>query len=114
GLSDLEPATLLVDESASIELHGRTVQLVGVDPRVYRERRAQPWRLADPDADLRILLCHFPHVLDTLPPGAFQLVLAGHMHDGQISLPLPSGKLRLANPRARYTSGLYQRGGTWM
>jgi predicted MPP superfamily phosphohydrolase len=114
GLTELAPATLLVDESASVDVHGRKVQLVGVDPRAYRERRAQPWRLVDPDADVRILLCHFPSVLDKLPPGAFQLVLAGHMHDGQISLPLPTGKLRLANPRARYTSGLYQRAGTWM
>jgi predicted MPP superfamily phosphohydrolase len=114
GLSDLAPAVLLVDEAASVEIRGRTVQLVGVDPRSYRRRRAEPWRLADPDADLRILLCHFPNVLDTLPPGAFQLVLAGHMHDGQISLPLPRGKLRLANPRARYSTGLYERAGTRM
>jgi predicted MPP superfamily phosphohydrolase len=105
---------LLVDESATVDVHGCTVQLVGVDPRAYRSRRSEPWRLADPDAELRILLCHFPHVLDTLPPGAFQLVLAGHMHDGQISVPLPRGKLRLANPRARYSTGLYERGGTWM
>jgi predicted MPP superfamily phosphohydrolase len=114
GLSDLAPANLLVDESATIHVRGRTVQLVGVDPRSYRQRRAEPWRAVDPDADLRILLCHFPNVLDRLPPAAFQLVLAGHMHDGQISLPLPCGKLRLANPRARYSSGLYERGGTWM
>jgi uncharacterized protein len=114
GLGDLSPATLLSDESAHVEIHGCTVQLVGVDPRTYRLQRARPWELADPDADLRILLCHYPYVLDTLPPGAFQLVLAGHMHDGQISLPLPTGKLRLANPRARYSSGLYERRGTWM
>jgi predicted MPP superfamily phosphohydrolase len=114
GLNDLSPATLLVDESVSVDFHGRRVQLVGVDPRSYRQRRATPWELVDPDADLRILLCHFPYVLDRLPPGAFQLVLAGHMHDGQIVLPLPTGKLRLANPRARYTSGLYERAGTWM
>ena len=114
GLTDLAPATLLVDESATVEIHGRKVQLVGVDPRTYRQRRARPWELADPEAELRVLLCHFPYVLDTLPPAAFQLVLAGHMHDGQISVPLPRGKLRLANPRARYSSGLYERGGTWM
>src|SRR5437660_1745257 len=77
-------------------------------------RRARPWELADPEAELRVLLCHFPSVLDSLPPAAFQLVLAGHMHDGQISVPLPGGKLRLASPRARYTTGLYERGGTWM
>jgi Predicted phosphohydrolases len=114
GLSDLAPATLLVDEAATVEVRGRRVQLVGVDPRSYRRRRAEPWQLADPEADLRVLLCHFPYVLDRLPPGAFQLVLAGHMHDGQISLPLPRGKLRLANPRARYSTGLYERAGTWM
>ena len=114
GLTDLSPATLLVDESATLEIHGRKVQLVGVDPRAYRQRRARPWELADPEAELRVLLCHFPSVLDSLPPAAFQLVLAGHMHDGQISVPLPGGKLRLANPRARYTTGLYERGGTWM
>jgi predicted MPP superfamily phosphohydrolase len=114
GLDDLAPTTLLVDDSVCVDVHNRTVQIVGVDPRAYRELRSEPWRLVDPDADLRILLCHFPYVLDKLPPGAFQLVLAGHMHDGQISLPLPTGKLRLANPRARYSSGLYERGGTLM
>jgi hypothetical protein len=47
-------------------------------------------------------------VLDGLQPGAFELVLAGHMHDGQICLPYPGGKLRLAHPRARYTVGVYR------
>jgi predicted MPP superfamily phosphohydrolase len=33
------------------------------------------------------------------------------MHDGQISLPYPGGKLRFAHPHARYTRGLYRRPG---
>ena len=36
------------------------------------------------------------------------------MHDGQICLPYPGGKLRLAHPSARYTHGVYRRGGTAM
>jgi predicted MPP superfamily phosphohydrolase len=110
GLTDLEPARLLVDESATVNVRGCRVQVVGVDPRAYRQRKSKPWELVDEAADLRILLCHFPYVLDFLPPGAFDLVLAGHMHDGQISLPLGrKRKYRFAHPRTRYAAGIYQR-----
>jgi hypothetical protein len=110
GLTDLEPAQLLVDESATVDVCGRRVQIVGVDPRAYRQGTSKPSELVDDDADLRILLCHFPYVLDFLPAGAFDLVLAGHMHDGQISLPLGRRrKYRFAHPHTRYTVGLYRR-----
>jgi len=114
GLGDLAPARLLVDEAVTIELRGRRVQIVGVDPSAYRQRRSHPWELADDAADLRILLCHYPYVLDFLPPGVFDLVLAGHMHDGQISLPLGrTRRFRFAHPNTRYATGVYERpGGT--
>jgi predicted MPP superfamily phosphohydrolase len=110
-VGDLEPATLLLDEAKMIDVRGRRVQIVGVDPRSYRRGRAQPARLADPQADLRILLCHFPNVIDRLPKGAFDLVLAGHLHAGQITLPLPGRRIPLAHPRWRYVHGLYERNG---
>jgi predicted MPP superfamily phosphohydrolase len=114
GLTDLAPARLLVDESETIELRGRRVQVVGVDPRAYRQGRSRPWDLVDDSAELRILLCHFPYVLSFLPPGAFDLVLSGHMHDGQIALPLGRArKFRFAHPTVRFATGLYERpGGT--
>ena len=115
GLTNLAPARLLVDESATVELRGRRVQIVGVDPRAYRQRRSEPWHLGNEGADLRILLCHYPYVLDRLPPGAFDLVLAGHMHDGQISLPLGrTRRFRFAHPNTRYATGIYERQGTTM
>lgn len=110
-VGDLEPATLLLDEAKTVEVRGHSVQIVGVDPRSYRRGLAQPARLADPQADLRILLCHFPNVVDRLPEGAFDLVLAGHLHAGQITLPLPGGRIPLAHPRWRYIHGLYRRNG---
>jgi uncharacterized protein len=110
GLTDLRPARLLVDESETLELKGRRVQIVGVDPRAYRQRTSEPWGLVDESADLRVLLCHFPYIVDFLPPGAFDLVLAGHLHDGQISLPLGvKRRYRFAHPHTRYPSGLYER-----
>jgi predicted MPP superfamily phosphohydrolase len=106
-LEALEGATLLGNEAVALELRGRRVQLVGVDPRSWRSR-ARPAALADPEADLRILLCHFPDVVRRLPAGAFHLVLAGHLHAGQITLPYPGGRVHLAHPRAREAVGLYE------
>jgi uncharacterized protein len=110
-VEELEPARLLADDAETIELRGRKVQVVGVDPRSYRAGRARPARLADPQADLRILLCHYPLVIDRLEPGVFDLVLAGHLHAGQICIPYPGGKLRLSHPRWTYIEGLYERPG---
>jgi predicted MPP superfamily phosphohydrolase len=110
-LSDLGSTVLLEDEARTVELRGRRVQIVGVDPRSYRRGRAEPARLADPEADLRILLCHFPRVIDRLPPGAFDLVLAGHLHAGQVVIPYGLGKVRLAHLRWTYAEGLYRRPG---
>ncbi len=111
-LDDLLPAHLLRDDSVELELRGRRVQLVGIDPVSYRSGRADPVARADPDADLRILLCHYPYVFDRVRPGVYQLVLAGHLHDGQIAIPYGRGKVRLAHFNWRYTKGLYRRGGS--
>jgi predicted MPP superfamily phosphohydrolase len=113
-LRDLEPATLLSDEGVTIALRGRRVYIAGADPRsLWVGKRPQPRELTvlRDEADLRILIAHYPGLVDQLPPDAFDLVVAGHMHDGQICLPYPSGKLRLAHLRARYTHGLYRRPG---
>jgi uncharacterized protein len=113
GLEELEPATLLRDEGRFFGLRGRRVWIAGSDPRlIVRGRpRLDPNRLAPPaasEADFSILLCHYPRVLDVLEPGRFDLVLAGHMHDGQIALPLPGGKVRFAHPTAPYNAGVYR------
>jgi len=107
-LRDLERAALLRDELVTVERHGRSVTIVGVDPESYRRRAAKPHTMVEPGAALRVLLCHFPGVVRSLPAGSFDLILAGHLHAGQICIPLPGRRLTLAHPRARYVAGLYR------
>jgi predicted MPP superfamily phosphohydrolase len=111
GVHELEPATLLFDEARNIQLRGKQVQIVGVDPRTYYAKRAAPQLLADPEAALRICLCHFPGIAERVPPNSFDLICAGHLHDGQISLPYPGGKIRFAHLRYRRGRGLMRRPG---
>jgi predicted MPP superfamily phosphohydrolase len=113
-LEDLQEAVLLRDEAAEVELRGVRVQIAGLDPATFRRGTSNPVGLADPDAGLRILLCHFPDVSRGLPEGVYHLVLAGHLHAGQISIPLPGGRLALAHPRAPELTGLHILRGTAM
>jgi uncharacterized protein len=109
---ELQHGKLLVDEIVELDVRERRVELAGVDPRSWLVRKRSG--LGDSDADLRILLCHFPRVLDTVDPDRFDLILAGHMHGGQIVVPYGFGRLMLAHPRARYSRGFYRRGDTVM
>src|SRR4051794_24463475 len=108
-LHELEPATLLRDDGVELTLRGKRVWVAGADAGLIVRRRVK----VDPNtlsrgADMRILLCHYPRVVDQLQPGRFDLVLAGHMPDGQIALPYPGGRLLLAHPAATYASGVYR------
>jgi uncharacterized protein len=104
-LSGVDAAALLEHESVELDVDGVKVQVVGGDPRRHRERHGP---FADPGADLRILLVHFPDPVQTLVPGEFQVILAGHLHGGQISIPSPRGKIRLEHLRALYWEGLFE------
>lgn len=104
----LERGRLLSDESVRVG----DVEIAGVDPRTWLAKRRSGF--PESDAPLRVLLCHFPKALDTVPDGRWHLILAGHLHAGQIVLPYGFGKLLLAHVSARYPNGVYRRGSTTM
>ncbi len=107
-LRDLERTRLLSDDSETRILRGEPVSFVGVDPTSYRARRSRPDELVDPDAALRVLLCHFPGIAERIPPRSFHVILTGHLHAGQICLPLPRRRVALAHARAPRVSGVYE------
>jgi predicted MPP superfamily phosphohydrolase len=100
-------AVLLENDSVLRTANGKTVQVVGGDQSIGPDWSLVA-QLADPEADLRIVLFHFPDVVRHLPPRAFDLVLAGHLHGGQICIPTPRGKVRLEHLRARHWEGLHE------
>jgi uncharacterized protein len=104
-LTGLEEATLLEHESVSLRVGNRTVQVAGGDPARFLEPHGP---LADPAADLRILLGHFPDVVRYLAPGEFHVILVGHLHGGQICIPTPRGKVHLEHLRAAYWEGVFE------
>jgi len=100
---------LLLDESASLSVRGRPVQILGLRwggggafidedlDAVMHQRR--------PDA-FPILLAHHPHAFDAAAERGIPLTLAGHTHGGQLMLTRHAG----AGPMLfRYWSGLYRK-----
>ena len=111
-LGRLKHGTMLLDNAEVVQLRGKRVEVAGVDPRTWLRKKTSSFEPRD--ADLRILLCHFPRALDTVPAGRWDLILSGHLHAGQIVLPYGFGKFLLAHPGARYSEGIFERDGTTM
>ncbi len=106
------PMQLLRDRSVVVEAHGCAIEVAGMEPDAWSLRTARPHELFQRDDAFRILLAHFPDVVDDLPSGTCQLVLAGHLHGGQICLPTPRGRMRLSHTEWRYLEGVHRVGDT--
>ena len=111
---------LLVNEIASVTLHGHPVDLLGLRwgaPGVTGARprysddgsRASLNQLVarrNPDA-FPILLAHHPHAFDDAVDAGIPLTLAGHTHGGQLMLNEETG---FGPMMFHYWTGLYTRG----
>lgn len=66
----------------------------------------KPYKRSQTEAEYRVLLSHYPMVVDALPDGEFDAVLAGHSHGGQVRLPLIGAPI-LPRRVGPYDKGLF-------
>ncbi|CAM2068200.1 Metallophosphoesterase [Sulfidibacter corallicola] len=79
---------LLCGEVVSLDIGGLRVRLGGIED-YYTMGRPVPAELFPREGcDFRILLSHQPSYVRQLPPNAVDLMLAGHLHGGQVRFPL--------------------------
>jgi predicted MPP superfamily phosphohydrolase len=113
--SDLRGVVLLDGAEMELVVGERTISIAGASARrMMREPGYDPTSHLDPGADLRVLLCHFPDMLPRLATSVAHVVLAGHLHGGQICAPWPGGRIGLAHPRSGPISALEVSNGTVM
>jgi predicted MPP superfamily phosphohydrolase len=88
----------LVDRSIVLEKHG--LEIVGMALRGIHA-------LTPRRAERRLLLMHYPAMADQLHEHAFDLILAGHSHGGQVRLPF-YGALVVPHGVGPYELGYYE------
>ena len=69
-----------------LDLGGGRVRIGGVPDFWHGRPRLEAAAGAAAPEDFLLLLAHNPDYAETLPPGAVDLVLAGHTHDGQATV----------------------------
>ena len=111
-------ARVLDNEIDTFEVRGVPVRVGGTtlfgDEAAARRMAA---RLVGPDGDdrgrVRILIGHKPDAIELVRATPVDLVIAGHTHGGQVSLPLLGPPLTLSNvPRHVAAGGLHELHGT--
>jgi predicted MPP superfamily phosphohydrolase len=106
--------TLLHNAAETLRVRGRAVTLVGLGDMWAGE--LQPALAFDgPDANggLRIVLAHNPDAKEALREYAWDVLLSGHTHGGQVKLPFV-GPLLLPIRDRRFAEGLHRWEGRWV
>ena len=108
-------ATVLDNQIDTFVLKGSVVSIGGITlfgDESVAQRVAE--RLSDDDlAEVRILLAHKPDAIELLEGGSVDLLVSGHTHGGQVSLPLLGPPLTASSvPRHVAAGGLHELDGT--
>jgi uncharacterized protein len=107
--------THLSDDFVIFNHEGSEICLAGLDDVLQTWSFEQDGQIVDDlaqripaSSDLKILLCHRPSILPLAAKAGFHLTLTGHVHGGQMLIPIPGmGYLSPAHLISDYSYGWY-------
>ena len=104
---------VLQGQSYNIEHEGKMIRICGVDDNLAKDYMTQLSNVATEitQADYHIFLSHRPDNIDLYQQSGADLIVSGHAHGGQWSIPwlLPNGLYAPGQGLfPKYTNGLYQ------
>ena len=103
---------MLINESIEIRRAGTSLWVVGVDdPHCYGFDDLDGALEGVPDKAFKVLLAHSPEIFEEAAGAGIDLCLCGHIHAGQICMPLIGSILSNADCPKSYTEGVWQRAG---
>jgi predicted MPP superfamily phosphohydrolase len=103
---------MLINESIEIRRAGTSLWVVGVDdPHCYGFDDLDGALEGVPDKAFKVLLAHSPEIFEKAAGAGIDLCLCGHIHAGQIRMPLIGSILSNADCPKSYTEGVWQRAG---
>lgn len=103
---------MLINESIEIRRAGTSLWVVGVDdPHCYGFDDLDGALQGVPDKAFKVLLAHSPEIFEEAAGAGIDLCLCGHIHAGQIRMPLIGSILSNADCPKSYTEGVWQRAG---
>ena len=95
-----------------VQVRGETVWIAGV--AADSEARAKAALGNVPPAGLTVFLAHSPDTISVIAHENVDLCCCGHMHGGQIALPLYGALIALTRTGKAFEAGLYRVGQTWL
>ena len=112
-LPALEARGVRVLVDAAVDLEEPRLRVVGLDWRSWRDRASYGpamERLSPADGRSTLLLCHDPSAFDRLPGGWRGVMLAGHLHGGQVGWRLGDRTISPLGLLGLREQGLHRRG----